>query len=483
MPRRRPAASAPRVALAVDDAVFASDAARALSARGLEVAPMPLAQALPEAPATSGPVAIVPGAPLDPDQAARLAEPCRRAAEAECPVVLLAAYAHQQGRAAWHRAAALAFLRAHGAIVCTDPDVWLETVALIAAHGVPDGPRVAIVAPTGSWLEAAATALANEAERLGNRFPAIATSPGRTEPTDVVLVDRGALGPGSPERVGNAVVVPLVARAELLHADGRVPLVGLRASLAAVEAAGRFAERLADGVGPAPLPALTEPAPDPERFRRQLDKLDTRAGDHEAKVLLSSWGVQVTRQAVATTPSAATRLAKKAGYPVEIKPWGPDQLSEAEGCPVQRDLRTAADVRRAMAQVTRAAGLPDGAAVIVRETPPEGRELSAHIVRVGPLGWTLIMEGASLPEPVAAPAPLGRVDGIALAAQVRASRAGDPAPDRDALIDTLARAAALAVANQDVIEALYLYRVIVTPRGQDSAVVADAQAVLVPRAP
>lgn len=495
MPRVREAAAVPRVALAVEDAALASDAARVLAARGLHVEPVPLdrvdargradARALAEPGKAGwsgdGPVAFAPDEPPDPDTAARLAPLCVRAAEAGQPVVLLAAHGRERGRAAWQRAAALAYLRAHGAIVCGDPDVWLETVTLLAAYGVPAGPRVAIVAPEGSWLGAAAQALANEAERLGLRFPEVAASASRVEPTDVVLVERAALGPSSPERVGNALVVPVLARAELLGNDARVPLVGLRASLAAVAEVGRFARRLASGLGPGPRPAL-DPAPEQERFERQLDKLDTRAGDHEAKVLLASYGIPVTRQAVATTPSAATRLAKKAGFPVEVKPWGPDQLSERDGCPVQRDLHTAADVRRGMAAVVRAAGLPEGAPVIVRETPPPGREVSAHVSRVGALGWMVVVEIAGVPEPVAAPAPLGPVDVLELTSLVQASRASDPEPDREALGDMLVRAAALAVEHEDAIEALYLHRIVVTPRTERS-LVADAQAVLVPRAP
>ncbi|GAB4519203.1 MAG: hypothetical protein Tsb0020_37750 [Haliangiales bacterium] len=447
---------------------------------------VPLERALPggAASAAAGPVAFAPEAPPDPDRAARLAPLCERAASDARPVIVLDAFPPAPAHSAWQRAASWALLRAHGAIICPDPDVWLETIALIAAYGVPDGPRAAIVAPDGSWLSAAAHALAREAERHGNRFPDTAPSASRVEATDVVLVDRSALSPSTPERVGNAVVVPVLARAELLGGDARVPLVGLRASLAAVTAAGGFARRLRVGVGPAEVPTIEDPAPDQERFQRQIDKLDTRAGDHEAKVLLAAYGITVTRQAVATTPSAATRLAKKAGYPVEIKPWGPDQLSEREGCPVMRDLRTAADVRRAMVTVARTAGLPEGAPVIVRETPPRGREVSAHITRMGSLGWTVIVDIPGEPEPFAAPAPLGPAEAAALVAHVRASRADDPEPDREALGDTLIRAAALAVEHSDTIEALHLHRVIVTARGQDEqTVVADAQAVLAPRTP
>ncbi|MCG8421146.1 MAG: acetate--CoA ligase family protein [Proteobacteria bacterium] len=489
MARLREAAALLRVALAIDDATAASDVARVLAARGIASEPVSIENVWenPSRP-TRHVIAYAPEDPPDPELAARIAPFCRATAAAGSPVLALCSYARGSGRAADERAAALAYLRCSGMVICDDPDVWIESICLTAGHGLPDGPRVAVVAPPGSWLAASACALGNEAQLMGNRFPMIATSTKRLEPTDVALVDSAALSPSTPDHVGQTRVVPIVARAELLSDSTRLPLVGLRAAMGAVAAAGDLTRRMAEGLGPAPSTRddsaqLEQYQPDLERFQRQLgklDALDTRAGDHEAKVLLASWGIDVIRQAVATTPSAATRVAKRAGYPVEVKPWGPDQLSEREGCPIQRDLHTAADVRRAFAAVTKAAGLPAGAPVIVRATPPRGREVYARITRVGHLGWIVhaVIEGA--PEPIAAPAPLQLIDADSIARRVEASRATDPEPDRQALADILIRASHLVVHHSDVIEALYLHRIIVTPQ-TETTLVADAQAVLGPR--
>lgn len=485
MPRLRPAVPAPRVAIAIDDATAANDITLILNARGLTTDPMPLEQISDIDEFGARAVAYAPGEPPNPALSARIAPLCRDSAVSGRPVVMLCAFPHGRGKNVWLRAASLAYLRAWGAIVCTDPDEWLETVCLIAGYGLPGGSNVAIVAPEGSFLSASATSLANEAELVGDRFPSIATTPGRLEPVDIALVDRAALSPSTPERVGRAMIVPVVGRAELLADDERIPLVGLRAAMAAAGAAGRLAKRLQAGLGPATTGrddprVLDDLQPDLERFERQIEKLDTRAGDHEAKVLLKSWGIPITRQAVATTPSAATRVAKKAGYPVEVKPWGPDQLSERDGCPVERELYTAADVRRAVANVAKAAGLPLGAPVIVRETPPPGRAVSARIVRVGALGWMVGLDVSGNLAPVAAPAPLRAEDAAGLTRAVEASRAADPAPDRDTLANILTRASHLAVYHQNVLDALYLHHVTVTSKKRDSVVV-DAQAVLLPR--
>src|SRR6185503_18423294 len=94
-----------------------------------------------------------------------------RAAAAGRPVCLLAPPARGAGRPAIERAAALAYLRAHGAAVGHDVDAWLESVVLLVRFGLPAGPRAAVVAPASSWLEAQAIAIAADAELGGLRSP------------------------------------------------------------------------------------------------------------------------------------------------------------------------------------------------------------------------------------------------------------------------------------------------------------------------
>jgi ATP-grasp domain len=393
--------------------------------------------------------------------------------------VVLATFPRLLGARGEAQAASLATLRAHGALLCSDPDAWIEALVLVAAFGLPAGPRVAVVASPQSWIASAGHALAGEAAAAGGRFAALVAEGGKVGPTDLVLVDRDELS-AVAERPGGPLVVPLVGRAEL--ADDEPVLVGLRPALAAAHGAARLRERIAAGLGPAEVASGEasdrELGVDRGRFDRQLDKLGGRAGDHESKVLLAAWKVPVTRQAVATTPSAATRLAKRAGYPVEVKPWGHEVASELEGCPVERGLQTAADVRRACAAVARAVGQPSGAAVIVRETPPPGRELRARIAPVGELGLMVVLDVSGAPGPVAAPAPLRQVDADELARQVEASRVGDPQPDRAALADLLRRAS-LMVAATPRIESLDLPRVVVAARGE-GVVVVDARTTLRP---
>src|SRR5262249_33290651 len=147
---------------------------------------------------------------------------------------------------------------------------------------------------------------------------------------DLVLVD-GRLETPTGDRSGRALVVPVVARAELMPPDGRTPLVGLRAALAAAGHAARHAERLRQGLGPAPAAEVKKLKVDRARADKACAGAGDGLGDQETKLLLSAYGVSVTRQAVAATPSAAVRYAQQLGWPVEVKPWDPAQPAEHAG--------------------------------------------------------------------------------------------------------------------------------------------------------
>lgn len=470
-------ATAPRVALAVQRGGHAAETARALESRGLRVSATAMrdtwaalvTEALAHAPRA---IALAPAAPPTPAEAAALGPACAAAARAGAPVALLSAFPPADAANAAARAASMAFLAAHGAVLCPDPDVWIETLVLLACFGLPRGPRVAVVAPDDTWLALSAIALANEHTALGPRAASFLRDAGELGPADVALVDRSEYTPEL--RAGDALVVPVVGRAESALGTTAPMLVGLREAIAAATLAGRCGERVAAGLGAAP-PAAEEDV-DEQRFRRQLEQLGERAGDHETKVLLASYRVPITRQAVATTPSAATRIAKRAGWPVQLKPWTPDAPTEPDGCPVETELHNAPDVRRAFVAVANAAGLPASAPMIVRETPPEGRELRARFERLDALGWTAVVEVPGAP-PAAAPAPLHPLDARELARAVEPRRAAERPRDRDALAELLARASHACADNDAVFERLDLPRIIVAAEGE-GAVVVDARAAL-----
>lgn len=404
-----------------------------------------------------GAIAAVAGSTLTPEQAARLSPLCRAAAIEGRPVILLAP--PSRFRDSTTEAMIGAHLESAGALVFADPDAWLEAVVLIAAFAIPPGPSIAVVSPEGGWLETAAEALATEHQSQRVHAQA-ATGVDGLAPTDIVLCDYREMP--ATTLLDNLLVVPLCPRGEVVSDLTHPALVGLRASLAAARSAGQLRRRLDDS-GEIP------DGFDWERVDRQLEKLESRAGDHETKVLLAAAGVPITRQAVATTASAATRLAKRAGFPAEMKPWGPEVADERSGCPVEVGLETAADVRRAFARLAGESG-----AAIVRETPPRGRELSLRIDRHKHLGSIAVVAIAGEERPFAAASPISELDAERIAEAVVATRAGEADPDRASLADLLRRASALH-AERPRITTLALPRIVA---GSREALAIDAWAAL-----
>jgi hypothetical protein len=392
-----------------------------------------------------GAIAAVAASRLTERQAAELAPLCRAAAIEGRPVILLAPPSRFRDPTA--AAVLSAYLESAKALVFADPDSWLEAVVLIAAFAIPRGPQLAVVSPAGGWLEAAAESLALEHQSQRVRAQS-ATDVGSLAPTDIALCDYREMP--AQTALDGLLIVPLCPRAEVVGDFSRPVLVGLRPALAAAAAAGRLRRRLDDRDEP---PAGF----DWDRIDRQLDKIDDRAGDHETKVLLAAAGVAITRQAVATTASSATRLAKRAGFPAQMKPWGPEVPDERSGCPVERDLETAADVRRAFARLAGESG-----AAIVRETPPRGRELSLVIERRKHLGAVAVVTISGEDRPLAATSPISELDAERIADTVVATRAGEAEPDRASLADLLRRVSALH-AERDL-ATLAVPRIVAGPR-------------------
>jgi hypothetical protein len=459
-------------------AALATTALAALRARGIVGA---LGRPLGEAtePAGDGYLAWAFDEPPAAHDIVELAAQCARAAAAGRPPCVLAPLVRGTGRVPIERAAALAYLRAHGAAIVHDVDAWLEAIVIAVRFGVPAGPRAAVIAPPGSWLAAQAHALVAEAELAGAR-PLLDDGDG---PADVVLFDPHANPDhGRAGVTGPALHIPVAPRPEL--ADAATALHGLRAAVLAVGVLGRAAQRTAIGLGPAPRAATAELAVDRDRLDRQLAKLAKlrghRAGDHETKVLLRAYAVPHTRQAVATTPSMAVQHAHQLGFPVELKPYGDHMPTEPAGCPVEREVASDAMVRRGYAAVLSAAGRANEQrdnAVIVREAVQPGRELAVSIINLPALGWTVVLDAPGAATVAAAPAPLRLHDANLLAAQVVASRAGEPEPDRTELANVLRRVSHLAVDLGDRLVRLDLPRVVVGGRGARTLVV-DAFAEL-----
>jgi len=207
--------------------------------------------------------------------------------------------------------------------------------------------------------------------------------------------------------------------------------------------------------------------------------------EHESKVVLRGFGVEITRQAVASSASGAAQYADTIGYPVVLKAVSPDLRRKQELGAVVLGLTTSAAVRRAYATIVHNVETHAPTAhldgVLVAEQAPEGLELHCGAIRLHTgemalFGRALGVTPAS--EPSFALAPLALADARLLAHAILAPvpalrRASDPGVPEladlllrlDALVQHFDRDLAPGVAGRLISVELSPLRLIGPPRG------------------
>lgn len=146
----------------------------------------------------------------------------------------------------------------------------------------------------------------------------------------------------------------------------------------------RRCQELLGELDPSPV-VLPEPAL-VDRAREVLAASGETLSEHESKVVLRGFGVEITRQAVANSASGAAQFADRIGYPVVLKVLSPDLRRKQEAGAVVLDLPNAAAVRRAYAAVLRAVedeaptARVDG--VVVAEMIGPGTEVHCGAIRL-----------------------------------------------------------------------------------------------------
>jgi hypothetical protein len=179
---------------------------------------------------------------------------------------------------------------------------------------------------------------------------------------------------------------------------------------------------------------------DPETVERAQEVLRGATGtltDHESKVVLRGFGLDVTRQAVASSASGASGFAERIGYPVVLKALSPDLRRRSDVGGVMLALTTAAAVRRAYStiidNVERRAPTARLDGVLVAEMLDEGLDIRCGGIRTGSGEVALygVVQGVSAPlEPALGLCPLSESDALALAHAV-ISRTPVPALRRE----------------------------------------------------
>jgi acetyl-CoA synthetase (ADP-forming) len=184
----------------------------------------------------------------------------------------------------------------------------------------------------------------------------------------------------------------------------------------------------------------------------------------DSKARLREHGVPVAAERLASTPDEAVAAAEALGYPVVAKLCGPTIAHKTERGLVRLGLRDADAVRAAAADLLAAATPEDGdVGVLVGEMVRGNRELIAGLVRDPQFGPCVMLGvGGVLAEALADVAfrlvPVERADAADLIDDLRTQALlgefrGEPAVDRDALVDVLVGLSRLAESDSSVVSA------------------------------
>jgi acyl-CoA synthetase (NDP forming) len=204
-----------------------------------------------------------------------------------------------------------------------------------------------------------------------------------------------------------------------------------------------------------------------------------RLTEREAKTVLGHYGVPVTGERLAADLNTALAAAEALGYPVALKLESPDIAHKTEAGVIRLDVRDAASLRRAFAEIMAAAERiappPRINGVLVQPMVPKGVELVIG-ARVDPQFGPLIVVGSGgilvelLRDSVVALAPVGRAAALAMVRRLKGAalltgfRGSAPA-DLAAIADAIARVSELIADHRDAIAEIDVNPVICSPRG------------------
>ncbi|MEY2458717.1 MAG: hypothetical protein QOG30_547 [Acidimicrobiaceae bacterium] len=184
----------------------------------------------------------------------------------------------------------------------------------------------------------------------------------------------------------------------------------------------------------------------------------------DSKRLLSEYGVPVLDERVATSPDDAVAAADAVGYPVVAKLCGDAIAHKTERGLVRLNLADAESVSVASADLLAAATAEDGdVAVLIAPMVKGNREFIAGLNDDPQFGMTVMLGvGGVLAEAVADVSfrlvPITRVDADDMIEDLATQRLlgpfrGEPAVERDKLIDVLVGLSDAAVANPQLASA------------------------------
>jgi acyl-CoA synthetase (NDP forming) len=265
--------------------------------------------------------------------------------------------------------------------------------------------------------------------------------------------------------------------------EAGTPVVdGTQHALVAIRGAFAYRDFLARPADPPPAaPGATEA--ERVRWRQRLGAAGATLDEADALDLLAAWGLPVAGHRIAGDPAAAVEAAAALGFPVVVKTAMPGILHKSEVVGVHLNLRDAAAVAAAYADLASRLGPIASIATMA----PRGVELALGMVRDPQFG-PVVMVGAGgvlvelLNDRATALAPFGPatarrlLDRLAIRPLLDGYR-GAPAVDLDALCAVIAGFSVLAADLADRLEGIDVNPLICTGQGMvavDALVVAGS---------
>ena len=219
---------------------------------------------------------------------------------------------------------------------------------------------------------------------------------------------------------------------------------------------------------------------------------ERKLSEDEALMVVEAYGIPTLRGHIATSAEEAAAIAERMGWPVVLKIVSPDVIHKSDVGGVRLNVRNANDAVRAYTEILNSvlAASPDArtSGVLVQRQLPAGRELICGITRQPGFG-PLVMAGLGgvlvevLRDTAFRLAPVDELDARDMLSELRGRAIldefrGQPAADRNAVIDVIVRVARLG-ADFPEIEELDINPLVASSAG---AVAVDARILLTPSA-
>ncbi len=201
--------------------------------------------------------------------------------------------------------------------------------------------------------------------------------------------------------------------------------------------------------------------------------------ESKSKQLISSWGIPITREALAENASDAVRIAEEIGYPVALKVDSPDILHKTEAGVIRLGLGDAAQITAAYDEImSSAAQSALGARIngaLVQEMVSGGVEVIVGVSYDEQLGPVLLFgTGGVMVEvyndvalrhcPITRSEALGMIDQVKGSRLLKGFRGAAPA-DVAALADVLVRVSQMAAQLEGTLSELDINPLMVLPEG------------------